>query len=59
MMNECMHEILNYSSFGMLHRTSGLVMYVDTKECHIQVRCTDNINTLIMLDSLENLYRME
>jgi hypothetical protein len=36
-----------------------LVMYVDTQECHIQVRYTGSINTLIMLDSLENLYMME
>jgi hypothetical protein len=34
-------------------------MYVDTQEYHIQVRCTDSINTLIMIDSLENLYMME
>jgi hypothetical protein len=35
-----------------------LVMHLDTQECHIQVRCTGNINTLIKLDSLENLYMM-
>jgi hypothetical protein len=36
-----------------------LVMYMDTRECHIQVRYIDNINTLIMLDSLENLHMKE
>jgi hypothetical protein len=29
------------------------------KEFHIRVRCTDSINTLIMLDSPENLYMMK
>jgi hypothetical protein len=37
----------------------GLVLYMDTQECHIQVRCTGSIKTLIMLDSLKNLYMME
>jgi hypothetical protein len=32
---------------------------MDTRECHIQVRCTDSLNTLIMLDSPENLCMME
>jgi hypothetical protein len=36
-----------------------LVLYVDTQECHIQVRCTDSLNTLIMLDSPTNLCMME
>jgi hypothetical protein len=36
-----------------------LVMYVDTQEYHIQVRGTDSVNTLIMLDSPENLCMME
>jgi hypothetical protein len=35
------------------------VMYVDTQEFHIQVRRIDNVNTLFMLDSLENLHMME
>jgi hypothetical protein len=35
------------------------VRYMDTQECHIQVESTNNINTKIMLDSLENLYMME
>jgi hypothetical protein len=34
-------------------------MYVDTQECHTQIKCTGNINTLIMLDSPENLDMME
>jgi hypothetical protein len=33
-------------------------MYMNTQECHIQVRCTGSIKTLIMLDSPENLYMM-
>jgi hypothetical protein len=36
-----------------------LVLYMDTQECHIQVRCTSSIKILIMLDSLENLCMME
>jgi hypothetical protein len=36
-----------------------LVMFVDTQEYHKQVRCTDSINTLIMLGSPENLYMKE
>jgi hypothetical protein len=36
-----------------------LVLYMDIRECHIQVRCTDNLNILIMLDSPENLCMME
>jgi hypothetical protein len=36
-----------------------LVLYMDTQECHVQVRCTDGINTLIMLDSPENLHMKE
>jgi hypothetical protein len=39
--------------------TSGLVMYMDTQECHIQVRCTGSIKTLIMLDSREKLHMTE
>jgi hypothetical protein len=34
-------------------------MYVDTQEFHIQVRGTESINSLIMLDSPESLYMME
>jgi hypothetical protein len=36
-----------------------LVMYMDTQECHEQVRCTGSIKTLIMLESPENLHMME
>jgi hypothetical protein len=36
-----------------------LVLYMDTQECHIQVRCIGSIKTLIMLDSLENLHMKE
>jgi hypothetical protein len=36
-----------------------LVLYMDTQECHIQVQCPDNLNTLNMLDSPENLCMME
>jgi hypothetical protein len=36
-----------------------LVMYMDTQECHVQVRCTGSIKTLIMLDSPENLHIKE
>jgi hypothetical protein len=36
-----------------------LVMYVDTQEFHIQIRGTDSVSTLTMLDSPENLYRTE
>jgi hypothetical protein len=36
-----------------------LVLYMDTQECHIQVRCFGSIKTLIMLDSLENLHMKE
>jgi hypothetical protein len=36
-----------------------LVLYMDTQECHIQIRCTGSIKTLIMLGSRENLYMME
>jgi hypothetical protein len=36
-----------------------LVLYMDTQECHIQVRGTCSISALIMLDSPENLYMME
>jgi hypothetical protein len=33
-----------------------LVLYMDTQECHIQVRGIGSIKTSIMLDSLENLH---
>jgi hypothetical protein len=36
-----------------------LVLYMDTQERHIQVRCTGSIKTLIMLDSLGNLHMKE
>jgi hypothetical protein len=36
-----------------------LVLFMDTQECHTQVRCTDSLNTLIMLDSPKNLCMME
>jgi hypothetical protein len=36
-----------------------LVWYMDTQECHIQVRCIGSIKTLIMLDSLEDLHMKE
>jgi hypothetical protein len=36
-----------------------LVLYMDTQECHIQVRCTGSIKTLIMLDSPENHHMKE
>jgi hypothetical protein len=36
-----------------------LVVYMDTQECHIHVRCTGSIKTLIMLDSPENLHMKE
>jgi hypothetical protein len=36
-----------------------LVLYMDTQECHIQVRGTDSVSILIMLDSPENLCMME
>jgi hypothetical protein len=36
-----------------------LVLYMDTQECHIQVRCIGSIKILIMLDSLENLHMKE
>jgi hypothetical protein len=36
-----------------------LVLYMETQECHIQVRCTGSIKTLIMLGSLENLHMKE
>jgi SpoU rRNA methylase family enzyme len=36
-----------------------LVLYMDTQECHIQVRCTGSIKTLIILVSLENLHMKE
>jgi hypothetical protein len=36
-----------------------LVLYMDTQECHKQVRCTGNRKILIMLDSPENPCMME
>jgi hypothetical protein len=48
-------EVSLYEVLGPL----VLVMYVDTQEYHIQVRGTDNVSTLTMLDSPENLYMME
>jgi hypothetical protein len=35
-------------------RSQVLVLNMDTREFHIQVRCTNSLNTLIMFDSLEN-----
>jgi hypothetical protein len=34
-------------------------MYVDTQECHIQVRSTHGVKAWSMLDSLENPYMPE
>jgi hypothetical protein len=50
------------SDLGKLYEVVAsqvLVLYMDTQECHIQVRCTNSLNTLIMLDSPENLCMME
>jgi hypothetical protein len=46
------HEV---SPYGVVE-PQVLVLYMDTQECHIQVRGTGSIRTLIMLDSLENLH---
>jgi hypothetical protein len=46
-------------SLDMVVEPQVLVLYMDTQECHIQVRFIGSIKTLIMFDSLENLHMKE